>query len=184
LKRRAGVLSAASRHEEEDGGMSASREDSGRPPADPRELSRRRLLNWLFGTSLGALVASIVYPVARFLNPPGEQAAATNEADAGAPADPEFLEKGYKIVRFGNEPVIVVRVSDTEFRAFSAVCTHLACIVEYSRAREQITCNCHNAQFNLQGEVVGGPPPRPLPPFAVHVVAPPGSAPRVIVSRA
>jgi cytochrome b6-f complex iron-sulfur subunit len=164
--------------------MNARGQSSRQHPVDDRGVSRRRLLTWFLGTSFGALVAAIAYPVARFLNPPQEETAATNEADAGAASDPEFLEKGYKIVRFGSEPVIVVRTSETEFRAFSAVCTHLACIVEYSRARQQITCNCHNAQFNLQGQVVGGPPPRPLAPFAVHLVAPPGSTPRVIVSRA
>jgi cytochrome b6-f complex iron-sulfur subunit len=151
---------------------------------DARATSRRRLLTWFLGGSFGALVAAILYPVVRFLNPPEEESAAASEADAGAANDPEFLDKGYKIIRFGSEPVLVVRVSETEFRAFSAVCTHLACIVEYSRGRQQITCNCHNAQFNLQGEVVGGPPPRPLAPFGVHVVARAGSAPRVIVTRA
>jgi cytochrome b6-f complex iron-sulfur subunit len=148
------------------------------------ELDRRRLLGWFLGTSFGALLAAIAYPVVRFLNPPEEEAAATNEADAGGVGDPEFLEKGYRIVRFGSEPVIVLKVSDTEFHAFSAVCTHLACIVEYDRSRRQILCNCHNGQFDLQGQVVGGPPPRPLARFAVHLVAPPGSAPHVIVTRA
>ena len=164
--------------------MSVQRRTSQPPPFDGPEVSRRGLLTWLLGTSFGALVAAILYPVARFLNPPHEQATATNEADAGAGNDPEFLEKGYKIVRFGSEPVIVVRISDAEFRAFSAVCTHLACIVEYSKGTRQITCNCHHAQFNLQGQVVGGPPPRPLAPFEVHLVGAPASVPRVIVSRA
>lgn len=144
---------------------------------------RRRLLNWFLGTSFGALLASIVYPVARFLNPPEVETAATNEVDAGAANDPEFVAKGYKIVRFGSEPVIVVRVGETDFRAFSAVCTHLACIVEYLKANQIIHCNCHNAQFNLQGQVVGGPPPKPLPPFGVHVVAGAEGSARVIVSR-
>jgi cytochrome b6-f complex iron-sulfur subunit len=148
------------------------------------DVGRRRLLNWLLGTSFGALLAAIVYPVARFLSPPEVETAATNEADAGVASDPDFIEKGYKIVRFGSEAVIVVRLSETDFRAFSAVCTHLACIVEYSRSRQQIVCNCHNAQFNLQGQVVGGPPPKPLTSFGVHLVTQPGSAPHVIVSRA
>ncbi len=163
--------------------MSVQQRTGQPPPFDGPEVSRRRLLSWLLGTSFGALLAAMVYPVVRFLNPPPEEGAVTNEADAGAASDPEFLEKGYKIVRFGSEPVIVVRMSESEFRAFSAVCTHLACIVEFSRGRQQITCNCHNAQFNLQGQVVGGPPPRPLAPFAVHLVTPQAGAPRVIVSR-
>lgn len=164
--------------------MTAEPRTSQPPRPERGELGRRRLLGWFLGTSLGALLAAVVYPVVRFLNPPEEKAAATDEADAGGVGDPEFLEKGYRIVRFGNEPVIVLRISDTEFHAFSAVCTHLACIVEYDRARRQIACNCHNGQFDLQGQVVGGPPPRPLARFTVHLVAPPGGATRVIVSRA
>lgn len=144
---------------------------------------RRRVLNWFLGTSLGALVASMLYPVARFLTPPETETAATNQVDAGTANDPEFAAKGYKIVRFGAEPVIVVRVGETDFRAFSAVCTHLACIVEYRKANQIIQCNCHNGQFNLQGQVVGGPPPKPLPPFGVHIIAGTDGSPHVIVSR-
>jgi cytochrome b6-f complex iron-sulfur subunit len=152
-------------------------------PGSTPDPGRRRVLNWFVGTSLGALLASIVYPVVRFLNPPEVETASTNEVDAGPTNDPEFIAKGYKIVRFGSEPVIVVRVSDVDFRAFSAVCTHLACIVEYAKANQTIRCNCHNAQFNLHGQVVGGPPPKPLPPMSVHLVAGAGGAQQVIVSR-
>jgi cytochrome b6-f complex iron-sulfur subunit len=155
----------------------------GGPPEDLDGVGRRRVLNWLLGTSFGALLAAVLYPVARFLNPPEIETAATNEADAGMANDPEFLQKGFKIVQFGAEPVIVIRVSETEFRAFSAVCTHLACIVEYSKPRQHIECNCHNGKFNLQGQVAGGPPPRPLAPFSVHLVAQGGGTPRVIVAR-
>ena len=153
------------------------------PPSPEPGLSRRRLLNWFLGTSFGALLSVIIYPVARFLSPPEVETAAANEADAGVASDPEFIEKGYKIVQFGNDPVVVIRVSEADFRAFSAVCTHLACIVEYSKSRQQIGCNCHNGHFNLQGQVVGGPPPKPLAAFGVHLVAQPGSAPHVIVSH-
>jgi cytochrome b6-f complex iron-sulfur subunit len=152
-------------------------------PSDVPDPGRRRLLNWFVGTSLGALLAAIVYPVVRFLTPPEVETASTNEVDAGATNDPEFVAKGFKIVRFGSEPVIVVRVSDADFRAFSAVCTHLACIVEYRRANHVIGCNCHNAQFDLRGQVVGGPPPKPLPPLSVHLVAGAGGSRQVIVSR-
>jgi cytochrome b6-f complex iron-sulfur subunit len=156
----------------------------GRPPDAPDGVGRRRILNWFLGTSFGALVAAVLYPVARFLNPPEVETAITNEADAGAANDPEFIQKGYKIVQFGSEAAIVIRVSDTEFHALSAVCTHLACIVEYSKERQRIECNCHNGRFNLQGQVVGGPPPRPLATFTVHLVAQGGGTPRVIVARA
>lgn len=132
--------------------------------------SRRRLLDGALGTALAALGAAIAYPILRFLTPPQEKSEATGQVEAGPVDDPAFREQGYKIVRLGSQPVIVIRVGEEEFRAFSASCTHLDCIVTY-RARERlIWCNCHDGRFDLQGAVVGGPPPEPLAPYAVHVV--------------
>jgi cytochrome b6-f complex iron-sulfur subunit len=90
--------------------------------------SRRRFINWFLGTSVGALAASTLYPVVRFVSPPEVPEAATNQVQAGSTDDPEMLEKGFKIVRFGYEPVILIRVSDSDFRAFAGTCTHLDCI--------------------------------------------------------
>jgi Rieske Fe-S protein len=145
--------------------------------------SRRRFLNWLLGTSFGALLASILYPVTRFLTPPSVATAITSETDAGATDDPAFAEKGFKIVQFGSDPVIVVQAGENQFRAFSAVCTHLACIVGYRQAQRTIWCNCHNGQFDLEGQVIGGPPPKPLARYDVHLVAR-GSKTQVIIVRA
>jgi len=148
------------------------------------DLGRRRFLNWFLGTSAGAFLASVLYPVFRFVSPPELPEATTNEVEAGPANDPELLEKGFKIVRFGAEPVIVVRLSDTEFRALSATCTHLDCIVEYRKGEQAIGCNCHNGRYDLTGRNVSGPPPRPLTPFKVHLVAKGGGAPTLVVGRA
>jgi cytochrome b6-f complex iron-sulfur subunit len=80
--------------------------------------------------------------------------------------------------------VILIRVSATDFRAFSATCTHLSCIVEFRKARDLIWCNCHNGVYDLNGRNVGGPPPRPLTPFEVHLVSGgPGQPEKLVVSR-
>lgn len=144
---------------------------------------RRSFINWFLGTSIGALAASTCYPILRFVSPPEVPEAATEEVEAGPTNDPELLEKGFKIVRFGAEPVILVKVSDTEFKAFSATCTHLDCIVEYRSAQQILWCNCHNGQYDLTGAVIGGPPPKPLTPFEVHVVQKSSSQPGTIVVR-
>ena len=52
--------------------------------------------------------------------------------------------------------------------AFSAVCTHLNCTVQYRPDLSQIWCACHNGHFDLNGKNVEGPPPRPLEAFAVN----------------
>ena len=73
------------------------------------------------------------------------------------------------IVRFGSKPVLLVRLSETEWRALSAVCTHLNCTVQYQEKTHQIWCACHNGFYDLNGKVVSGPPPKPLDEYAVRV---------------
>lgn len=148
-------------------------------------LGRRRFLNWFLGTAAGAFLASVLYPVMRFVSPPEVPEAAVAEMEAGSTDDPELAEKGFKIIRFGAEPVIVVRISDNEYRAFTATCTHLDCIVEYRRDRHLIWCNCHNGQYDLNGRNVAGPPPRPLTAYKVHLVAKgSGRPPTLVVGKA
>ena len=145
---------------------------------------RRRFLNWFLGTSAGALLAAVFYPVLRFVSPPEVPEAATNQIEAGLTNDPELLEKGYKIVRFGAEPVILIRVSEGDFRAFTATCTHLDCIVEYHRDERRIWCNCHNGEYDLSGQRVAGPPPKPLEAFKVDLVSRGSNEPQsIVVSR-
>lgn len=152
---------------------------------EQHEPTRRRVLNWFMNSSLGALVLAVVYPIARFVNPPEVPEAATEQVEAGATNDPALLESGFKIIRFGEDPVIVIRVSPTDIRAFSAVCTHLACIVEYQQKQTRIFCNCHNGVYDLNGRVIAGPPPKPLKKFDVNLVARAGSqAKTIVVSRA
>ncbi len=152
---------------------------------DSVSTDRRTFINWFLGTTAGALLVSAAYPVFRYLSPPRVPEATTNQVDAGAVNDPTFLEKGFKIIRFGADPVIVIRMSEKEFRAFSATCTHLACIVEYEKKKTRIHCNCHGGVFDLTGRNVSGPPPKPLTPFKVNLVSKGSGQPdSVIVSRA
>ncbi len=153
------------------------------PPAGGR--NRRSFINWLLGTSFGALLGAVVYPVARFMSPPAVPEASTRQVEAGPVNDPELLEKGFKILRFGNEPVILVRLGEEEFRAFNGTCTHLDCIVEFHKQPGRIWCNCHNGEYDLNGRVVAGPPPHALEPFRVDLVATaPGRPKTIVVSRA
>ena len=156
--------------------------------SEPRatgEGNRRTFLSWLLGTSVGALFASVLYPVVRFLSPPEIPEATTRQVEAGAVNDADLLEKGFKILRFGNEPVILVRLDEEEFRAFAGTCTHLDCIVEFHKEPGRIWCNCHNGEYDLRGRVVAGPPPRPLEAFKVDLVAKAAGQPKtIVVSRA
>ena len=144
---------------------------------------RRHFINWFLGTSFGALIVSVVYPVLRFISPPRIPEVTTQQVEAGDVNEPVFLEKGFKIVRFGADPVSVVRVAETDFRAFSATCTHLDCIVGYQKDRSRMWCNCHGGAYDLTGRNVAGPPPQPLTAFKVNLV-PKGGSSTIVVSKA
>lgn len=146
--------------------------------------TRRGFINWFLGTTFGALLASILYPVLRFVSPPRIPEATTNQVEAGPTNDPELIDKGFKIVRFGSDPVILVRVSDTEFHALSATCTHLDCIVGFSKEKSHIWCNCHGGEYDLTGRNIGGPPPRPLTPYKVQIAAKAGQPGTIVISKA
>jgi Rieske Fe-S protein len=154
-----------------------------RPANAVVDQSRRRVLSWFLGTSVGGLLAAVLYPVIRFVIPPEVPEATTNQVEAGQVSDPEFREQGYKIVRFGADPVIVVRADEGDFRAFSATCTHLDCIVEYQKEHARIWCNCHNGEYDLHGKNVGGPPPKPLESYRVHLIEQGSGPATVVVSR-
>jgi len=54
-----------------------------------------------------------------------------------------------------------------DFVAMSNVCTHLGCRVRWVDDQSQFFCPCHNGVFDKQGQVVSGPPPKPLNQYEV-----------------
>ena len=133
--------------------------------ADHTSGGRRNFLNWLLGGWLGGVVGSVIYPISRYLVPPDIPEAAPPSVVAGKAAD--IPANTGRIVPFGTTPVILVRTSAGELRAFSATCTHLSCTVQYRPDLERIWCACHNGHYDLSGRNVEGPPPRPLDRYDV-----------------
>jgi Rieske Fe-S protein len=128
---------------------------------------RRSFLNWLLGSWAGGVLVAIGFPVVRYLQPPDIAEPATETASGGPAAT--LAPNSFRIVPFGAAPAIVVRLATGELRAFSAVCTHLSCTVQYRSDLSQIWCACHNGHYDLNGRNVAGPPPRPLEPYDVSV---------------
>ena len=131
------------------------REGEGDPAR--RAVPRRRALELLLGGSALGVVAALGLPVVRYLAP--------LEVDAGARTvtldSAELPPFEGRLVVVGGIPALVVNTGEG-YAAFSAVCTHLGCVVKWKRARRQFFCPCHGGRFDLEGGVVGGPAPRPL----------------------
>lgn len=138
---------------------------------------RRRFVDVALGTGLSGVIATLLYPLGRYLIPPKVEAATTRKVVT--PFKPEdIVDNTGKIFRFGSVPGILIRTPSGELRAFSATCTHLACIVQYRPDLSHIWCACHNGHYNLEGTNIAGPPPRPLERYAVNV-----KGDRIVVTR-
>ncbi|MBI2885152.1 MAG: Rieske 2Fe-2S domain-containing protein [Candidatus Omnitrophica bacterium] len=134
----------------------------------PKEfVSRRAFLRYLLKGGVLALFGAAFYPVARYLAPPRLSEVTVSSVVAAKVG--ELATNTARIFRFGNRPAILVNTPYGDLRAFSAVCTHLNCTVQYNEEASGIWCACHNGKFDLNGQVVSGPPPRPLEAYQVHV---------------
>ena len=69
---------------------------------------------------------------------------------------------GSMVIDAFGDTILVVRVSDSEILALSAVCTHAGCIVDYNASASRVDCNCHGSEFGTDGHVIRGPANRPL----------------------
>jgi cytochrome b6-f complex iron-sulfur subunit len=112
--------------------------------------------------------AGVAVPSAVYLWPARASGPGTDHVDAGSTKD--FPVGTERLVQKAGKPILVLRVKEDEFRAFSAVCTHLACVVRWNAQRRQILCPCHAGVFGPDGAVISGPPPRPLAPYRVVVI--------------
>lgn len=139
--------------------------------------SRRSFLNVILGSSLFGFFTALIYPIGKFLIPPRDSGEATPNSIIAGKLD-ELNPDSFKIIKFGRQPVILIRIDTGELRAFSSICTHLDCIVKYRSDFKHIWCACHNGHYDLNGINIAGPPPRPLATFKVYV-----SAGKIFISK-
>lgn len=131
-------------------------------------INRRDFMKLVEGGALVAGAAIIVGPVLAYFYPKNLQE---------TPSEPvlvctvDELPVGQsKTMSYGRYPALVINTS-AGLRAFSAVCTHFACIVKWEETQGQIYCPCHDGYFDPNdGHVISGPPPLGLTPIQVNVV--------------
>ncbi len=115
---------------------------------------------------LGSTAAgSLAYPLLRFFAPPSRD----NKARTISIRKSDIRLGEAKEIVLDNKPVIVINRYEKGFIALSKVCTHLGCLVEYDKGLRRLICPCHAGNFDLEGNVLSGPPPRPLPTIPLKV---------------
>lgn len=135
------------------------------------QVTRRRLIGYLLGFSVLSTLGGVLTPIIGYLWPSSQlTSSGGGRVLVGATAD--FPPGQGKVVPVNDQPVMIVNTEQGGLKAFSAVCTHLACITYWDDKRQVIQCPCHDGRFNpLNGTVIFGPPPRPLSPYDLEIVA-------------
>lgn len=165
------------------------------PPGSTRLLDRRSFVIRAIG-AIGALIAAIVaVPVAGFASVPffraktpirllSDAVPPTLRSDAWASAGPldDFDVGQPRLVLLQRDvtdgwmtslnevAVYVVRETEEEVVAFDIHCTHLGCPLAFASGSATFVCPCHGGSFDVQGDVLSGPPPRPMIQYETRVV--------------
>lgn len=134
---------------------------------EAEHVSRREFTKFLCLVSGGMAVGSGWVAVKDRLFPPHRiegEAFVCKAEEVPVGGTRAFTVSGSKI------PFILIHLNDGGWRAFEQKCTHLSCAVFYQPAADKIQCPCHNGWFDARtGNVLQGPPPRPLKRLEVVV---------------
>ena len=131
-------------------------------------VSRRDFLKVLKGTGAVLGIGAIGVPVVSYFYPPKLEEMPSEPVLVCA--EEELPVGDSKTVKFGRYPAIIVHL-ESGLKAFSAVCTHFACIVKWNPDDKRLDCPCHDGYFSAEnGAVLDGPPPEPLAMLETEVV--------------
>ena len=129
--------------------------------------SRRSFLSQALTAWTGLTLAPLIYAAVEYIIPVRFRESVLQAFRVAAVAD--LPENDARIIRIDKKAIAVVKMPGGQVKAFSAVCTHLGCIVQYQSDRKLFHCNCHGSEFDLTGKNVAGPAPVPLHPYRVEI---------------
>ncbi|MFB3884728.1 MAG: ubiquinol-cytochrome c reductase iron-sulfur subunit [Thermodesulfobacteriota bacterium] len=140
--------------------------DTKKQAINNKSISRRKLILYAWIGAAAIVLGELVFGTLAFLWPRRKGPKVETVFIAGKASD----FKAGQVLPFRKERAFIVR-TEGGFLAISAVCTHLHCIVNWNEVLKKFECPCHGAKFNQNGEVLEGPPPRPLDLYRLQIVA-------------
>jgi Rieske Fe-S protein len=133
---------------------------------DQSQASRRRFLNKLW-LALGSLaLVEVIGLIVAYLRPGKTQGKSRAGTVIEAGTVDEFANNS--VTAFVRGKFYLCRLEDGGFLALSRKCTHLGCTVPWIDKEKRFACPCHGSTYDIRGEVISPPAPRPLD---VHPVA-------------
>ena len=132
------------------------------------KFTRREFIK-LFNGFLGVTGLGVVLgPVIAYFYPPKLEETPSEPVLVGP--EEELPVGTSKTIKFGRYPALVIH-TEAGLRAYSAVCTHFACIVMWEPDVKKIACPCHAGFFDPEdGAVISGPPPTALDKLNIDII--------------
>jgi cytochrome b6-f complex iron-sulfur subunit len=131
-------------------------------------ISRREFVKLLNKVLAITGLAAITAPIVAYFYPPKLEEEPSEPVLVGKESEIPLNES--KAVKFGRYPALVVNTPEG-LRAYSAVCTHFACLVKWNKEEQGFVCPCHDAKFDpIDGHVIHGPTSIPLKSIQVNIV--------------
>jgi len=132
-------------------------------------ISRRRFLTLGVGAAGTAIALGYIGAAGKFLEPPVANAETLKEV--GKVSD--FEEGVPKLITYQGstveEGIYVLNMGKEGWLALEFLCTHLQCAVNYEDSSKTFICPCHGGAFDLKGNILFGPIPRPLQRRVIEV---------------
>jgi menaquinol-cytochrome c reductase iron-sulfur subunit len=162
-------------------------------PAQADPPGRRRALVLLVNSALALIGGGLAALLGAFALRPAAAESANRWIRAGTAAD---LPPGIPVPRVlsvsradgwyrerARQTVFLVRARDGDIRAYSATCTHLGCQVRWDGDAKKFLCPCHGGVYDADGQVLEGPPPRPLKRIEARVEEAGAAGARAVLVR-
>lgn len=133
------------------------------------QVTRREFCNFLFLTSSALFVGAAGFAAKAAYDASSPETFTPAKIDGAMSIEPgSALNFSYPAEE---DTAILIRGTDGSYAAFGQKCTHLSCPVFYSQENDRLECPCHNGGFSSKtGEVLFGPPPRPLDKIELETI--------------
>lgn len=132
------------------------------------EKDRRKFLSRILRALGGLAVLEATWVAATFLGSRRGKAPSDDGATVHVAGQVDRFEPG-SVTAFRDGEFYLARLQDGSFLALHRKCTHLGCTVPWIPDEQRFACPCHASAFDIHGDVLSSPAPRPLDLFSVQI---------------
>jgi cytochrome b6-f complex iron-sulfur subunit len=127
------------------------------------EISRRTFLVATAAVTLGIAITEAFRIMVKYLSPPKTEGFGgvftLGSVDEFPPDSVTYIRQGRCYIVHNGDGLL----------ALYQRCTHLGCLVPWQEDEQHFVCPCHAGRYSPEGEVISGPPPKPLSLFKLEV---------------